>query len=79
MGVLERPQGLDQLAEPRIHAVLVGDGLDGRALLSARVGTGHGHLRLFVPAEQSARPDEIVDYPEPTKKFVEAVVHAQLR
>ena len=75
--LLERAQRLEQVAESRVDAVLVGDGLDRRALLGARVGTGNGHLRLFVPAEQRAGLDEIVDCPEPTKKLVETVVHAQ--
>ena len=44
----------------------LGQTLVRRLLLGARLGTGRGHLRLFVPAEERAGTDEIVDCPEPT-------------
>ena len=74
--LLERAQLLEQLAERRVDAPLVRGRLYGRALLRARLGTGRGHLRLFVPAEERPGPHEIVDSPEPPEELVEPVVQA---
>ena len=59
--LLEWAQLLEELAEVGRDVELVGDPVEGRALLRARLGAARRHLRLLVPGEDARRFLNVVD------------------